>query len=1136
MFKINSVSSIEYYIENADDAEPAINRDRMAYYTDTVAGEPPGVIWCPRLPADSPVKFRFAQSGTVADSRSVRAWAKGNDPATGRPLVKKRPGTTTKVGYDLTFSSPKTVSALWVCDPSKRLLIEQAQTNAVERALQFAFDMGLIVTRRGARSSIKEPALDIVSARYRHHTTRAGDPEIHDHVILMSVAQCADGKVRTLDSVDLKKWQKALTNVYRAELAAEMRTRVGVAVIPDVQTDHGFHVAGIPDQFGATGIWSSRRKAIKDWMRAHTGSSGTAGSGAMAQAAALATRNKKVAVPKVADLDNIGGRWDLDLEKAGWSRDGVAESVRQATYLAELNEMRLADSGGITVAELNAMDRRNAALTAISKLEETESVLEERSIYKVVFEACQHIGNIDEIQCEIRSILNSNRLKEIGRLPDGERVFCSPALESIEREMLLECQRRRDERQWATPEAIESSICSAKVPLSDEQADAVRWAMNSDGISIVEGGPGTGKSTSLSAVADCSRALGYHVWAIAPSHKAKDVVSADTCTEETSSKALTGFLNRLNNPGKNGITLSKADVVILDEAMMCGLTDVAKLIKNLNGAKLICSGDTRQLQPVSGGAPVAAIMRLNSSSRISEIRRQSVEWQRAASMAMSAGNISDGLDAYDLRGHVTWGSTREETINALVADVRSDLLGSAGNTPENLQHLPPRIVIATRNTDIRDLNSALRPVYRECGLITGPDFVVNAIGRGSHQFEAPLHIAVGDRLVFGETIKLSEDMIASQHSGGSPQAQISNSDFGTILSITSSDDPTNPIVQIKMDKGVIIESKWNNLSTKSDQQTRIIHAPKIQHAFSCTAHASQGSTVSRAYIFDGHGGMTSEAALVSLTRHRVDARIYIDTSPVREALESRSPDMAIKISQKGTLDAPDQGDSLSGDQISILLADIKKSIRAIYNRSSMKTNISAFANDINDWLACEESLGSTNVLSSGDPNITPWFYQKDGFESFSAAMMAEAELAHKKWQASNPDLHTLDIIEYVRSVQRRHTDNIQESEPPERTRDAWHPHSRLPPTSPMTSERLEKSMRKRMNSTVAFPVPDLQNTPLPKAIEELVAAHQVRDREKITTKMATDNYHKQVESSAQVIKKANNILRHNTNISTSLKM
>ncbi|MEI7615052.1 MAG: AAA family ATPase, partial [Betaproteobacteria bacterium] len=442
--------------------------------------------------------------------------------------------------------------------------------------------------------------------------------------------------------------------------------------------------------------------------------------------------------------------------------------------------------------------------------------------------------------------------------------------------------------------------------------------------------------------------------------------------------------------------------------------DVAKLITNLNGAKLICSGDTRQLQPVSGGAPVSAIMRLNSSSRISEIRRQSVDWQRAASMAMSSGNISEGLDAYDLRGNVTWGSTREETIAALVADVRTDLLGSPGKVHENLKHLPPRIVITTRNADIRDLNSALRPIYRECGIITGPDFVVNAIGRGSNQLEAPLHIAVGDRLVFGETIKLSDDMIASHPDGNSPQTQISNSDFGTILSITSSDDPTNPIVQIKMDKGVIIEAHWNNLTTKSDKQTKRNHAPKIQHAFSCTAHASQGSTVSRAFVFDGHGGMSSESALVSLTRHRTDAKIYIDTSPVREDLEARSADVAIKLSHRGKLDAPDQGDCLSGNQTSILLADIKKSIRAIYNRSSMKTNISTFANDINDWLAGEESLGSVMAISSESQITNPWYYQNEGLVSLTAAMRAEAELAHKKWQESNPDLHTLDIVEYVR--------------------------------------------------------------------------------------------------------------------------
>ena len=357
-----------------------------------------------------------------------------------------------------------------------------------------------------------------------------------------------------------------------------------------------------------------------------------------------------------------------------------------------------------------------------------------------------------------------------------------------------------------------------------------------------------------------------------------------------------------------------------------------------------------------------------------------------------------------------------------------------------------------------------------------------------------MHIAVGDRLVFGESIKLSDDMIVSHRDVNSPQTQISNSDFGTVVSINCSDDQINPIVQIKMDKGVVIETNWNRLITKSIQHDEKSHAPKIQHAFSCTAHASQGSTVYKSFIFDGHGGMTSEAALVSLTRHRVDARIYIDTSPVREALEARSADIAIKLSKRGNLDAPDQGDCFSVNQKSIELADIKKSIRVVYNRSGMKTNISTFANDIIDWLAGEESLGSTNVFSPGVRDITPWYYQNDGFESLSAAMRAEAQLAHKKWQALNPDLHTFDLVEYAK---RRHANNIQESGQPDTTRAAWHPYCRLPPTEPLKPARLARNMRQRINLPVAHPVPDLQGTPLPAAIEELAAAHQAREQEKL---------------------------------------
>ena len=87
-----------------------------------------------------------------------------------------------QMGWDLTYSAPKSVSIVWAgADPSHRQEIEEAHRKAVECA--FDYLEANTVTRRGKGGYIHE-STGLVAARFNHYTSRAGDPQLHSHVVV----------------------------------------------------------------------------------------------------------------------------------------------------------------------------------------------------------------------------------------------------------------------------------------------------------------------------------------------------------------------------------------------------------------------------------------------------------------------------------------------------------------------------------------------------------------------------------------------------------------------------------------------------------------------------------------------------------------------------------------------------------------------------------------------------------------------------------------------------------------------------------------------------------------------------------------------------------------------------------------
>ncbi|MDQ0445420.1 MobF family relaxase, partial [Methylobacterium persicinum] len=670
-------------------------RDQVAYYTDNGAGEANGVWWTRGSGQDqSGDPFRLCPDGAEVDGRVLRDLAAGRDPGSLEPLVRASANGRRSVGYDLQFAAPKSVSVLAAfAGPTERARILAAHDRAVRRALDYAHAAGLIVTRTGAQGRERAPAAGVSAAVYRHFTSRAQDPQLHSHAVLLNLCVRADGSTGGLDNRAILRSAGGIAALYRSELASGLRLGLGYEA---VRAGRNFEIAGVAEP--VLELFSKRRAAIERAARER--GFDTAEDRVAAQAAAHGTRVRKDRETPLAVLE---AEWERQLVQAGWRRAALFEGVRVA-------------ADGIRAERTGSAARRlqNLAEAGLAEALATQAVVEKRALVRRVAEALQCEADADAVLEEVERLRRDGTVLAVGRSDAGEPVYATPEMIAAERGMLRRAYLRQDEREFV-PDEVVARVLAERPSLRAEQRAAVRHALNRDGVSVVEGSAGSGKSFAMASVADAVRVCGGEVWVIAPSWKAVDVVRTDTATPEAMARAVTGFLNRVR---KGEIALGPRTTVIADEAGMIGTRDLAALVEATGaaGAKLVLSGDTRQLAPVAAGAPMRLLVRALGASRMDEIQRQRGRseaegaWMRAASVDFAAGRTASALEAYDRGGAITWGADREATIQALV-----DAYTGSRLDPDGAQR--SRAVLTGWNKDVRELNTRIRARLKRDGLL-----------------------------------------------------------------------------------------------------------------------------------------------------------------------------------------------------------------------------------------------------------------------------------------------------------------------------------------------------------------------------------------------------------------------------------
>lgn len=169
------------------------------------------------------------------------------------------------------------------------------------------------------------------------------------------------------------------------------------------------------------------------------------------------------------------------------------------------------------------------------------------------------------------------------------------------------------------------------INFSENQKVAIKASLQSK-ISVITGGPGTGKTTIINGIYNILKEVGNSVVIAAPTGRAAKRIQDNTSLEAvTIHRLLEATVNEKTNVvtfGRDKDDPLEYDVIIIDEASMIDINLMEKLLDaTVSETKLVLVGDCNQLPSVGAGDVLRDIIDSGSitSIRLTEIYRQNNE-------------------------------------------------------------------------------------------------------------------------------------------------------------------------------------------------------------------------------------------------------------------------------------------------------------------------------------------------------------------------------------------------------------------------------------------------------------------------------------------------------------------------------
>ncbi|CAZ15872.1 conjugative relaxase (plasmid) [Xanthomonas albilineans] len=555
-----------------------------------------------------------------------------------------------RLAYDLTFNAPKGVSLQALVHGDHRII--EAHERAVAEAVSEAESLAMVRSTVNKKTSIENTG-KLVVAKFRHETSRALDPDLHTHAVVLNLTQRADGQWRALTSDGIVKSLLYLGNVYKSELARELE-KLGFTLRYD--RNGTFDLAHFTEH--QIREFSARSQQIEAALAAKGLNRDTA-THAEKNQAALSTRQRKVEVDREAILQEWQKRaGDLGIdfysrEWAGKGRDGMEERgqrlpPKEIEKPIEHHADKVVQFAIKSLTERNAIvkqsDLVNVALkhgfgrvsmkdvkAALERVTRSGHLIRELPVYVSMNPGekqkpdCQRGPALTRqewvatLQTSGKSKAEAVRLVDIGvrsgRLAKQEPRFTTHIAQKRERDILQTEQRSRGVMtSRVTPEVSRAFL--ADKTLNDEQRRAVQHIAESANRFIgVQGYAGTGKTHMTKVAAGLLKANGFHVTTMAPygaQKKALEEAGLDSCTVQA-------FLRSKDKK------IDANSVVFVDEAGVIPARQMLEIMKTVeaHGSRVVFLGDTTQTKAIEAGKPFDQLQKAGmETAHLVEIRRQ----------------------------------------------------------------------------------------------------------------------------------------------------------------------------------------------------------------------------------------------------------------------------------------------------------------------------------------------------------------------------------------------------------------------------------------------------------------------------------------------------------------------------------
>ena len=616
--------------------------------------------------------LRAQLSGTVRDANGEQ-----------RQLGIQRAGEFQhRAGWDFTVSAPKSVSLEALVN--NRTDVDNAHRVAVKAAIDY-------LEKHAATARINGQHVNtgnLTVAAYDHVSSRAGDPQLHTHLLVSNVTHDDQGRARSLSNEKLLEHRKAADSVYHATLSRELQA-LGYAV----RHDRAGHVEIASYSQAQLADFSTRSKEIEAALAAR-GLTRESASAESRQVAALATRaDKNLPETREAHQD----RWQAQAALLG-----ITPAARQAPT---------AQPQGWDAAFL----ARQAVADAAAHLTEREAVMRPQDLHATAARMTEGRCGWGHVEAAI-----SDSLKR-GDLVQGQDG-------RITTRDLLAIERATDARLEAGRGA-HGAVMSGKqfdaalakfehgkgFKLSEEQQAAARMILTqSDRFQGVQGLAGTGKTTLLSFVRVAAESQGWKVAGHSSGAEQAATMQRESGIRSTTTAAWLFEADKAEVSPRDTKTL-----FIMDEASQSGARQYANSLVATEklGGRAVMLGDRYQHQSVEAGRAFARSQPHMPTATLGaeSIRRQRTEHTQAAVRQVLSGDHAAavrGLKSVEARRHQdalpenATRADRREAARLDNGDVIKRLASDYVALPREQRN--STLVITSTNEDRQALNRAIR--------------------------------------------------------------------------------------------------------------------------------------------------------------------------------------------------------------------------------------------------------------------------------------------------------------------------------------------------------------------------------------------------------------------------------------------